>query len=84
MVEEQAKIRMLSGKKADPTATLREGRHEKESIFRAMAKESYDKNVGRPNKSCQKSDTISHIDTKRELARLANTSHDTIMKLPEV
>jgi len=51
-----------------------------ENIFREKAKESYKENVGRPSKSSQKSDTIK-VDTKKELAKVANVSHDTIAKV---
>jgi len=53
---------------------------ELESLFREKAKESYKENVGRPNKLSQKSDTIK-VDTKKELAKVANVSHDTIAKV---
>jgi N6-adenosine-specific RNA methylase IME4 len=51
-----------------------------EPLIAVRAKENYLENVGRPSKSCQKSDTIK-IDTKRELAKVANVSHDTIAKV---
>jgi len=42
-----------------------------EPLIAARAKASYEANVGRPKKSCQKSDKISRVDTKREAAKLA-------------
>jgi len=40
--------------------------------------------VGRPSKSCQNSDTIiEKIDTKKELAKIAGVSHDTIARVHE-
>lgn len=56
---------------------------ELEGLFREKAKESYDKNVGRPNKSCQKSDTIK-VDTKKEIGKIASVSHDTIAKVKKI
>ena len=53
---------------------------ELESVFSERANESYKENVGRPSKLSQKSDTIK-IDTKKELAKVANVSHDTIAKV---
>jgi hypothetical protein len=53
---------------------------ELESVFSERAKESYKENVGRPSKLSQKSDTIK-VDTKKELAKVANVSHDTIAKV---
>jgi len=49
-------------------------------LIAARAKASYEANVGRPKKSCQKSDKISRVDTKREAAALAGVSHDTFRK----
>ena len=54
-----------------------------EGIYREKAKESYEANVGRPPKSCQNSGTIK-IDTKKELAKVAKVSHDTIMKVKKI
>jgi len=42
-----------------------------EPLIAARAKASYEANVGRPKKSCQKSDKISRVDTKREAAKVA-------------
>ena len=42
-------------------------------LVAAKAKASYLENVGRPSKSCQKSDTIK-IDTKKVLAKAAGVS----------
>jgi len=47
----------------------------REPLIAARAKASYEANVGRPKKSCQKSDKISRVDTKREAAKLAGVSH---------
>jgi hypothetical protein len=48
-----------------------------EPLIAAKAKESYEKNVGRPNKSSQKSDTIiERIDTKKEVAKAANVGEN--------
>ena len=56
---------------------------ELEDVFSKKAKENYNKNVGRPTKSCQKSDTIK-IDTKKELSKVAAVSHDTIAKVKKI
>lgn len=56
---------------------------ELEEVFREKAKESYKENVGRPSKSSQKSDTIK-VDTKKEVAKVANVSHDTIAKVKTI
>lgn len=56
---------------------------ELEPLYAARAKASYDQNVGRPSKSCQKSDTIK-VDTKKELAKIAGTSHDTIERVKKI
>ena len=53
---------------------------ELESVFSERANESYKENVGRPSKLSQKSDTIK-VDTKKELAKVANVSHDTIARV---
>lgn len=51
-------------------------------VISKKAKENYENNVGRPSKSCQNSDTIiEKIDTKKELAKIAGVSHDTINKV---
>ena len=51
-------------------------------IIAAKAKENYENYVGRPSKSCQNSDTIiEKIDTKKELAKIAGVSHDTIARV---
>ena len=55
-------------------------------MIQARAKESYKENVGRPTKekSSQKSDKIiQSVDTKKELAKIAGVSHDTIEKVHE-
>lgn len=52
-----------------------------EDIISRKAKASYDANVGRPSKSPQNSAPITHIETRAELAKIANVSHDTIMKV---
>jgi len=51
-------------------------------IIAAKARENYENYVGRPSKSCQNSDTIiEKIDTKKELAKIAGVSHDTIARV---
>jgi hypothetical protein len=53
-------------------------------IIAAKARENYENYVGRPSKSCQNSDTIiEKIDTKKELAKIAGVSHDTIARVHE-
>lgn len=53
-----------------------------EPLIAAKAALSYKENVGRPSKSSQKSDTIvDKIDTKKELAKAADVSHDTVAKV---
>jgi hypothetical protein len=42
-----------------------------ERLFREKARENYEANVGRPSKSPQNSAPISHIDTRDELAKVA-------------
>jgi N6-adenosine-specific RNA methylase IME4 len=54
---------------------------ELESVFREKAKENYMQNVGRPSKSEQISAPIKSIETRQELAKVANVSHDTIAKV---
>jgi tRNA G10 N-methylase Trm11 len=54
-----------------------------EETIAARAKASYKANVGRPSKSCQKSDTIK-VDTKKEVAKLAGVSHDTVAKVKKI
>ena len=46
-------------------------------MFREKAKE----NQGKRNDICQKSDKSESIDTKKEIANIANVSHDTIAKV---
>jgi len=55
-----------------------------EEIFAKKAKESYDANVGRPSKSLQNSATISRVDTREELAKVARVSHDTILRVKKI
>ena len=53
-----------------------------EPLLKKKAEASYEANVGRPSKSCQKSDTIiEKIDTKKEVAKIADVSHDTVAKV---
>ncbi len=49
-------------------------------LIAAKAKESYKSNVGRPSKSPQNSATISNVETRKELSKLAGVSHDTISR----
>jgi len=73
----RAKERQESGKGADGSG----GRGKRKNLCQksdkgfdtkkeaaARAEASYEANVGRPKKSCQKSDKISRVDTKREAA----------------
>jgi hypothetical protein len=54
---------------------------ELEPLLRKQAKENQAKGGGGGKAGCQKSDKVlSHVDTKRELAKLAGVSHDTIAK----
>jgi len=46
-----------------------------ESLIAEMAKENQKLSEG---KGCQKSDKVNPIDTKKELAKVAGVSHDTI------
>ncbi len=48
-----------------------------DEVIKKMAKDSYDKNVGRPEKSNPISDTIK-INTNKELAKIAGVGHNTI------
>jgi hypothetical protein len=43
-------------------------------VIAARAKANYQSHVGRPKKSCQTSDAICKIDTKREIAAAAGVS----------
>ena len=43
-------------------------------LIAAKAKESYKSNVGRPSKSPQNSATISNVETRKELSKLAGVS----------
>jgi len=53
---------------------------ELEGLFREKAKE----NQGKRNDICQKSDKSESIDTKKEIANIANVSHDTIAKVKKI
>lgn len=54
---------------------------ELEGLFREKAKE----NQGFRNDICQKSDkSTTPIDTKKEIAKVANVSHDTIAKVKKI
>ena len=55
-----------------------------EDVFREKAKENYIQNVGRPIKSEQISAPIKSIETRQELAKIANVSHDTIAKVKKI
>ena len=55
-----------------------------EDVFKAKAKENYIQNVGRPNKSEQISAPIKPIETRQEIAKVANVSHDTISKVKKI
>ena len=53
-------------------------------LIAAKAKESYKSNVGRPSKSPQNSATISNVETRKELSKLAGVSHDTISRIEKI
>ncbi len=54
-------------------------------IIAAKARENYENYVGRPSKSCQNSDTIiKKIDTKKELAKIAGVSDNTIARVEKI
>ena len=54
-------------------------------IFREKAKENLKIYGGNQyDAPCQKSDNIQKIDTKKELAKIANVSHDTINKIENI
>jgi N6-adenosine-specific RNA methylase IME4 len=53
-------------------------------LIAAKAKESYKSNVGRPSKSPQNSATISNVETRKELSKLAGVSHDTISRIETI
>ena len=55
-----------------------------EDVFREKAKENYIQNVGRPSKSEQISAPIKSIETRQEIAKVANVSHDTIAKVKKI
>jgi hypothetical protein len=56
-----------------------------EPIVAAKAKENQRLSPGRGGgKGCQNSDNLSRIDTKKEIARVAGVSHDTIAKVKTV
>jgi site-specific DNA-methyltransferase (adenine-specific) len=55
-----------------------------EDVFREKAKENYIQNVGRPSKSEQISAPIKSIQTRQEIAKVANVSHDTIAKVKKI
>ena len=64
-------------------ATIRGGLAlKRKHIIAAKARENYENYVGRPSKSCKNSDTIiEKIDTKKELAKIAGVSHDTLARV---
>jgi len=51
-----------------------------EALIARQAKENQKLSAG---KGCQKSDKVNPIDTKKELAKIAGVSHDTIARLAE-
>ena len=53
---------------------------ELEEVFSSKAKE----NQGNRTDICQKSDKSKAVDTKKELAKVANVSHDTIAKVKKI
>jgi DNA modification methylase len=55
-----------------------------EDVFKEKAKENYIQNVGRPSKSEQISAPIKPIETRQEIAKVANVSHDTIAKVKKI
>jgi N6-adenosine-specific RNA methylase IME4 len=55
-----------------------------EDVFKEKAKENYIQNVGRPSKSEQISAPIKTIETRQEIAKVANVSHDTIAKVKKI
>lgn len=55
-----------------------------EEAIAAWAKANYDANVGRQDKSSQKSAEITHIETREELAKLAGVSRDTVDKVKAI
>jgi len=57
-----------------------------ESVFSAKAKENLSKTGGDKKSGCQISDKpiIEAIDTKKEIAKVANVSHDTIAKVKKI
>ena len=55
-----------------------------EDVFKEKAKENYIQNVGRPSKSEQISAPIKPIETRQEIAKIANVSHDTIAKVKKI
>jgi len=50
-----------------------------EPLIKAQAKENQKLSEGRGKKGCQKSDKVL-FDTKKEIAKLAGVSHDTVNK----
>jgi hypothetical protein len=57
---------------------------ELEGVFSDRAKENQTLSSGAGVKGCQKSDNLNPIDTKKELAKVANVSHDTIAKVKKI
>ena len=56
-----------------------------EDLFREKAKKNHSLNGGDKKSPCQKSDTpIRKINTNKELAKIANVSHDTIAKVKKI
>ena len=49
-------------------------------MIQAKAKERMKLSEGRGKKGCQNSDKVKSVDTKKELAKIAGVSHDTIEK----
>ena len=55
-----------------------------EELLKPIAQQSYKENVGRPQKSQQNSATINHFETRKEIAKVAHVSHDTISKVKTI
>lgn len=55
-----------------------------EATIAARAKGNQKQSEGAGKKGCQKSDNLSPVDTKKELAKIAGVSHDTIAKVKKI
>jgi predicted secreted protein len=55
-----------------------------EETIAKRAEASYKANVGRPKKSTQKSAEISGVETRQEIAKVANVSHDKVAKVKKI